>query len=197
MRKKCPVSLWTVILATLTAILAFAVSFSEAEEADRQTSLPRPEGRPKPIFVTLDRETGEQNPSQTSLTSHTGQKEDEAERNKGDAYLLTKIAMAEAEGEDTKGKALVMQVVLNRVQDPSFPGTVEGVIFQKGQFAPIWDGRYEQVEPDEECYRALQLVEKGWDESQGATYFESKSNSNWHSTRLTFLFQHGNHYFYK
>ena len=32
-----------------------------------------------------------------------------------DAYLLEKIAMAEAEGEDTEGKALVMLVVLNRV----------------------------------------------------------------------------------
>lgn len=32
-----------------------------------------------------------------------------------DAYLLEKIAMAEAESEDTEGKALVMLVVLNRV----------------------------------------------------------------------------------
>ena len=30
-----------------------------------------------------------------------------------DSYLLAKIAMAEAEGEDTAGKALVMCVVLN------------------------------------------------------------------------------------
>ena len=34
---------------------------------------------------------------------------------KKNAYLLMKIAMAEAEDEDTEGKALVMMVVLNRV----------------------------------------------------------------------------------
>ena len=32
-----------------------------------------------------------------------------------DSYRLAKLAMAEAEGEDTEGKALVVMVVLNRV----------------------------------------------------------------------------------
>ena len=45
--------------------------------------------------------------------------------------------MAEAESEDTEGKALVMLVVLNRVWDDEFPDTIEEVIFQKGQFSPI------------------------------------------------------------
>lgn len=72
------------------------------------------------------------------------------------------------------------------------------VIFQKGQFSPISNGRYDEVEPDEDCYRALQLIQTGgWDESHGATYFESKSDSTWHSENLTFLFKHGKHYFYK
>lgn len=34
-----------------------------------------------------------------------------------DSNILLKIAMAEAEGEGTEGKALVMRVVLNRVED--------------------------------------------------------------------------------
>ena len=104
--------------------------------------------------------------------------------------------MAEAESEDTEGKALVMLVVLNRVWDDEFPDTIEEVIFQKGQFSPISNGRYDEVEPDEDCYRALQLIQTGgWDESHGATY--SKSVSTWHSENLTFLFKHGKHYFYK
>ena len=117
---------------------------------------------------------------------------------KDDSYLLCKIAMAEAESEDTEGKALVMLVVLNRVWSDEFPDTIEDVIFQKGQFSPISNGRYDEVEPDEDCYRALQLIQTGgWDESHGATYFESKSDSTWHSENLTFLFKHGKHYFYK
>ncbi len=43
--------------------------------------------------------------------------------------MLLKLAMAEAEGESTEGKALVIRVVLNRVQSEDFPGTVEEVIF--------------------------------------------------------------------
>lgn len=66
------------------------------------------------------------------------------------------------------------------------------------RFSPIGNGRYDEVEPDEDCYRALQLIQTdGWDESHGATYFESKSDSTWHSENLTFLFKHGKHYFYK
>lgn len=54
-----------------------------------------------------------------------------------DAYMLEKIAMAEAESEDTEGKALVMLVVLNRVWDARFPDTIEEVIMQDGAFTPV------------------------------------------------------------
>lgn len=36
-----------------------------------------------------------------------------------------------------------------------------------------------------------------WNESQDALYFESKSDSKWHSENLEFLFKYGKHYFYK
>lgn len=114
-----------------------------------------------------------------------------------DAYMLTKIAMAEAEGEDTKGKALVMLVVLNRSWSCGYPNSLEDVIFQDEQFSPVNSGRYDSVEPNEDCWNALELIESGWDESYGALYFESKSKSTWHEDNLEFLFQHGNHYFYK
>lgn len=114
-----------------------------------------------------------------------------------DIYLLTKIAMAEAEGEDTEGKALVILTVLNRIGDDEFPDTVGEVIYQPGQFSSVSDGRFALSEPDADCWAALDLIMKGkWDESCGATYFESKSESVWHSENLTFLFQHGKHYFY-
>ena len=117
---------------------------------------------------------------------------------KDDSYLLCKIAMAEAESEGVKGKALVMLVVLNRVWSNEFPDTIEEVIFQKNQFSPVANGRYDAVEPDEECYEALKLIQVDhWNESQDALYFESKSDSKWHSENLEFLFKYGKHYFYK
>lgn len=114
-----------------------------------------------------------------------------------DAYLLAKIAMAEAESEDAEGKALVILVVLNRVWSDKFPDSIPEVIFQEGQFSPVGNGRFDRVEPDRECYEALELIQLNkWDESQGALYFESEGKSNWHRDNLHFLFQHGNHYFY-
>ena len=114
-----------------------------------------------------------------------------------EAYLLAKIAMAEAEGEDTKGKALVILTVLNRVQSNLFPDTIEKVIFEKNQFAPIKDGRFYRVEPNEDCWAALALIENGWDESQGALYFRTTvAEETWHSRNLKELFACGNHTFY-
>lgn len=114
-----------------------------------------------------------------------------------DAYLLAKIAMAEAEGEDTAGKALVILVVLNRVWDDSFPDDIRSVIYQKGQFSPVSNGRFDSVEPDADCWAAVDMVVTDWwDESRGALYFESESASTWHRDNLEFLFQHGAHLFY-
>ena len=116
-----------------------------------------------------------------------------------DAYLLAKIAMAEAEGEDTEGKALVIMVVLNRVQSDEFEDTIHDVIYEKSQFSPVSNGRFDRVEPNEDCYKALEMIQLDkWDESQGALYFESeKCADNWHSRHLEYLFTHGGHRFYK
>lgn len=115
-----------------------------------------------------------------------------------DSEMLMKIAMAEAEGESVEGKALVILVVLNRVWSENFPDTIEEVIFQPRQFSPVKEGgRYYTTEPDEDCYRALLMVMYGWDESCGALYFESCDGGSWHSENLDFLYQVGNHKFYK
>ena len=119
-----------------------------------------------------------------------------------DSKILLKIAMAEAEGESTEGKALVMMVVLNRVWSDGFPNTIEEVVFQKSgkayQFSPVAKGgRYWTTEPNEDCYAALEMVEHGWDESKGALYFEACKGESWHSRNLEYLFSCGNHNFYK
>lgn len=113
-------------------------------------------------------------------------------------HLLAKIAMAEAEGESLEGKVLVMNVVLNRVHSTQFPDTIEEVIFQKHQFTPVSDGRFDKVVPNDECWEALELVRTGYDISNGALYFISDmSPNNWHSRNLEALFVVGNHKFYK
>ena len=116
-----------------------------------------------------------------------------------DSNILLKIAMAEAEGEGTEGKAMVMRVVLNRVEDKEFPNSVEGVVFQPGQFEPVLDdGRYWNVEPDAECYKALYMVQcENWDDTKGALYFSRTGSSSWMEDNTEYLFTMGNHSFYR
>ena len=119
--------------------------------------------------------------------------------NSKDSEILLKIAMAEAEGEGTEGKALVMKVVLNRVASKEFPDSVEGVVFQPGQFEPVLDdGRYWNVEPDAECYKALYMVQcENWDDTEGALYFCRTGSSPWMENNTEYLFTMGNHSFYR
>lgn len=158
MRNKCLLGLGLVFVISLTSMVAFAFSFTgtPADEVD-ETEI---------IVSAVVSEEAYAMPTTEPITT-TGQEMVKNEQSKigsmdwdsDDAYKLAKIAMAEAESEDTEGKALVMLVVLNRVWDDEFPDTIEEVIFQKGQFSPIGNGRYDEVEPDEDCYRALQLME--------------------------------------
>ena len=119
--------------------------------------------------------------------------------NNKDSNILLKIAMAEADGEGTEGKALVMRVVLNRVEDREFPNSVEGVVFQSGQFEPVLDdGRYWNVEPDAECYKALYMVQcENWDDTKGALYFSRTGSSSGMEDNTEYLFTMGNHSFYR
>lgn len=114
-------------------------------------------------------------------------------------YLLAKIAMAEAEGCNTQTKALIIMCVLNRVKSNEFPDTIKEVIFQKNQFSPIDNGRWDKVEPNKDCYEAVKAVaEAKYDYSGGAIYFESCENeNNWHSRNLEFLYKSEEMRFYK
>lgn len=116
-----------------------------------------------------------------------------------DSYLLAKIAMAEAEGCNTQIKTLVILCVLNRVWSDEFPDTIYDVIFQTNQFSPIDNGRWDRVEPNEDCWEAVKIVrEAKYDYSGGATYFEScDDEDNWHSRNLEFLYKSEGIRFYK
>lgn len=59
--------------------------------------------------------------------------------------VLLKIVEAEAGCEDTEGRMLVANVVMNRVRNGYFPNTVTEVVYQRqdgtAQFSPVSDGR--------------------------------------------------------
>ena len=99
--------------------------------------------------------------------------------------LLQQIAYSEARGEGVEGMALVMNVVLNRANKTG--KSIHDVIYQQGQFYTA--GMTPNV--SDECKEALQLVIEGYDESQGALFF----NKYGYRQGCEPLFQYGNHYF--
>ena len=119
--------------------------------------------------------------------------------------ILCRIVEAEAGTEDEKGRILVANVVMNRVESSRFPDTVKGVVFQKSgglyQFSPVANGRYYRVTVSEETRKAVEKVLRGKDESQGALYFVNRYAANteymnWFDRRCTSLFSYGRHEFF-
>ena len=58
--------------------------------------------------------------------------------------LLARIISAEARGEPYVGQVAVGAVILNRIEHPSFPDTLSGVIYQNGAFTAIVDGQFNE-----------------------------------------------------
>lgn len=87
-----------------------------------------------------------------------------------DEYLLARLISAEARGEPYTGQVAVGAVVLNRVDHPSFPNSISGVIYQSGAFSCLYDGQFDQPIA-ESAYRAARDALNGWDPSYGAVYY--------------------------
>ena len=84
--------------------------------------------------------------------------------------LLARIISAEARGEPYQGQVAVGAVILNRVEHPSFPNTIAGVIYQPGAFSCLYDGQADQPVADS-AYRAARDAMNGSDPSGGAIYY--------------------------
>lgn len=112
----------------------------------------------------------------------------------GEMELLSQLVQAEAGNQDLTGMRYVADVVLNRVDDPRFPNTIEEVIFQRNptQFAVTIDGAFEKAawNMSENAYLAVQLE---WEQrlDSGILYFNSGTDPmNGRST-----FKYGDHWF--
>ena len=85
-------------------------------------------------------------------------------------YLLARIISAEARGEPYTGQVAVGAVILNRIEHPSFPDTLAGVIYQNGAFTAVTDGQFDQPISDS-AYRAARDALNGWDPTGGCIYY--------------------------
>lgn len=104
--------------------------------------------------------------------------------------MLAICVEAEAGNQDLKGKQLVADVILNRVDSDRFPDDVESVITQKYHFSTYWDGSMDKTEPSDEAYEAvcMELVERLDDE---ILFFSAGGYSEY----CVPAYQYGDHYF--
>lgn len=110
--------------------------------------------------------------------------------------LLARVIAAEAQGEPFEGQVAVGAVILNRVNDPRFPNTLSGVIYQPHAFESVTNGLIWRRTPTDEAYRAARAALNGWDPTYGAVFFwnPSKPVSPWIWTRQI-IARIGNHVF--
>lgn len=97
-----------------------------------------------------------------------------------DRYLLARLVHAEAEAEPYSGKVAVAAVILNRIENPKFPNTLAGVIYQPLAFESVANGRI-YTTPSSEAIKAAGDAIHGWDPTGGALFFwnPSKPVSRW------------------
>ncbi|NMM65736.1 LysM peptidoglycan-binding domain-containing protein [Clostridium sp. P21] len=98
-----------------------------------------------------------------------------------DLDLLSRLIMAEAQGEPYNAKVAVGAVVLNRVKDSRFPNSIYSVIYQKSdgyyQFTPVVNGWIDRS-ASAECVQAARDALNGTDPSNGAAYYFDYSTTN-------------------
>jgi len=118
-----------------------------------------------------------------------------------DLELLARLVSAEAGGESYAGQVAVAATILNRLRDPKYPKTIEGIIYQYTdgayQYSPVMDGRIDGP-ASASAKAAVRDALNGWDPSYGATgfYNPAKTDNPWvQSQPVTTAI--GDHVFFK
>lgn len=91
-----------------------------------------------------------------------------------DLTLLAAIIECEAGGESYECQLAVGAAVINRVKSSSYPNSISGVIYQKGQFGPASSGKLARKlsgRISSSCYSAAQEAMFGVDNTGGCTSF--------------------------
>lgn len=109
----------------------------------------------------FETETETETESSNSIEEET-QTELEAETKytEYDFELLARVIEAEAGGESDYHKLCVGTVVMNRVDSEKYPSTIEGVIYQPGQYQCVTNSHINK-EPSESSYEAAKSILDG------------------------------------
>lgn len=188
--------------ADITVSGVMLVDYMDENEAAEYRRIAEEKAKEEELRLLAEEAKKRASSSAPSMTFNADMVKDLSE---DEIEMLCRIVEAEATGEKIIGKILVANVVLNRVNNKSFPNSVEGVIFQHSgryyQFSPLMDGRYYTVPITETTREAVSRALAGEDYSKGSLYFferarTSEERAAWFDT-LTFKLQYGCHEFFR
>lgn len=105
-----------------------------------------------------------------------------------DAQLLMRVARAEG-GPTLEGQLWSMRTIINRLFDGNFGDTISDILTKEGQFEVVSTGYYLDADINANSHVALAMIEGGWDETEGALYWEADTNSetSWHKRNLHYI----------
>lgn len=117
-----------------------------------------------------------------------------------DLYWLSRIISAESRGEPFVGQIAVGNVVINRMNDGSFPDTIYDVVFDRRfgiQFTPAYSGSIYKT-PTASSVLAAKIALEGVEVVDDALYFCTRSVSprSWAQKNRPYATTIGDHVFY-
>jgi len=121
-----------------------------------------------------------------------------------DKKMLANLIYCEARGESYSGKLAVASVVVNRILSSKYPNTMEGVIYQKSQFAPVTSTKNSFIEAlaldkaanSSGCYKAAEEAMSGITNVSNCLYFQTLSYLQKVDRLNVVRYTIGNHGFY-
>lgn len=134
--------------------------------------------------LTADGVAGEATLNAMGIYSSANSSSQGTNPNNANIELLARVINGEARGEPYEGQVAVGAVVLNRVDHPSFPNSISGVVYQKGAFTAVDDGQI-NAEMYSSSHRAARDALNGWDPTGGAIYYYNPktATNQWIRTR--------------
>lgn len=146
-----------------------AEAYAQETETEAYTETPATE--------STAAQTAAQEPAAQSAVSESSE-ETVTSASADDVSLLAALIFCEAGNQSRDGKVAVGAVVMHRVASSSFANTIQGVIYQSGQFTPAYSGSLANALASGvpgDCYEAAQAALNGEDPVPGALYFNTGS----------------------
>ena len=108
----------------------------------------------------FERETAQEFETETVAEPSDSIEEETQTELETEVELLARVIEAEAGGESDYHKLCVGTVVMNRVASDKYPDTIEGVIYQPGQYQCVTNSHINK-EPSESSYEAAKSILDG------------------------------------